>query len=61
MLLGRSTIEGWMCGKNGWIYDIDKEGRILSKSLNVIPENIEKFRSDTITKQIIEKYYEIID
>ena len=61
VLLGRSTIEGWMCGKNGWIYDIDKEGRILSKSLNVIPENIEKFRSDTITKQIIEKYYEIID
>jgi glycosyltransferase involved in cell wall biosynthesis len=61
VLLGRSTIEGWMCGKNGWIYDIDKDGRILSKSLNVIPEDIEKFKSDNVTKQIIEKYYEIID
>lgn len=61
VLLGRSTIEGWMCGKNGWIYDIDKDGRILSKSLNIIPEDIEKFKSDNVTKQIIEKYYEIID
>jgi glycosyltransferase involved in cell wall biosynthesis len=60
ILLGRTTIEGWLCGKSGWIYDIDRKGNILSKSLNEPPNDVDKFRSDIITKQIIEKYKEII-
>ena len=31
ILLGRTTIEGWMCGKDGWIYDVDKNGNIIFK------------------------------
>jgi glycosyltransferase involved in cell wall biosynthesis len=61
ILLGRTTIEGWLCGKSGWIYNIDKKGNILSKSLNEPPNDVNKFRSDIITKQIIEKYKEIIE
>ena len=31
ILLGRTTIEGWMCGKPSWIYKVDSGGFILSK------------------------------
>jgi hypothetical protein len=30
---GRTTIEGFLCGKPGWIYKVDKEGNILDKEL----------------------------
>ena len=30
IVLGRTTIEGWMCGKPGWIYDVDLDGSIRS-------------------------------
>lgn len=60
ILLGRTTIEGWLCGKSGWIYDIDATGRVKSKKLHEIPNDIEKFRSDNVAKQIIEEYKEIV-
>jgi glycosyltransferase involved in cell wall biosynthesis len=43
ILLGRTTIEGWVCGKSGWIYDIDSNGNILSKNLYHPPEDIDKY------------------
>jgi glycosyltransferase involved in cell wall biosynthesis len=61
ILLGRTTIEGWLCGKGGFIYDIDKTGNVLSKQYYEVPEDIEKFRSDNVAKEIIKKYHEIID
>ena len=61
ILLGRTTIEGWMCGKSGWIYDVDGSGTILSKSLNSIPENINKFYSSIVSNNIKEKYFQIIN
>jgi glycosyltransferase involved in cell wall biosynthesis len=60
ILLGRTTIEGWMCGKNGWIYNVDNMGNILDKKLHVVPEDIEKFKSDNVIKQIIKEYVEIL-
>jgi len=60
ILLGRTTIEGWLCGKGGWIYDIDKYGNILGKSFYSVPDDVEKFRSDNVTKEIIEIYKEIL-
>ena len=60
ILLGRTTIEGWMCGKKGWIYDVDSSGNILSKNLHDIPEDIDKFKSNVVTKNIISKYNEIL-
>lgn len=35
IVLGRTTIEGWMCGKPGWIYDVDIDGSI--KSIDLFP------------------------
>jgi len=59
ILLGRTTIEGWLCGKKGWIYNVDEDGNILSKELHDIPEDIDKYKSDNVVKEI-KKQYEII-
>jgi len=61
ILLGRTTIEGWMCGKKGWIYDVDNTGMIKSKALHDVPTDIDKFKSDVVVKQIIEEYKSILD
>lgn len=61
ILLGRTTIEGWMCGKKGWIYDVDSSGNILSKKLHEIPEDIDKFKSDNVVKEIKQQYELILD
>jgi hypothetical protein len=56
ILLGRTTIEGWMCGKKGWIYEVDSFGTILSSSLNDVPTDIQKFYANNVVKEIIEEY-----
>ena len=61
ILLGRTTIEGWMCGKPGWIYDIDSHGNILGKTLHQTPIDIEKFDSSKISQKIKEKYLQVIN
>lgn len=60
ILLGRTTIEGWMCGKPGWIYEIDHGGNILSKNFFDVPTDVEKFHSTTVAKQIKERYEKIL-
>ena len=44
ILMGRTTIEGWLCGKSGWIYQIDDQGNILNKELNDVPSDVEKYK-----------------
>ena len=61
ILLGRTTIEGWMCGKAGWIYDVDSAGNILSKELHQIPSDIDKFNSKTVAANIMEEYKKILE
>jgi glycosyltransferase involved in cell wall biosynthesis len=61
ILLGRTTIEGWMCGKDGWIYDIDEFGNIKNKKLHKVPEDINKFKADVVVKNIITEYLNILD
>ena len=61
ILLGRTTIEGWLCGKAGWIYDVDSSGMIKSKKLHEVPSDIDKFRADNVAKEIIEDYKEIVE
>lgn len=60
ILMGRTTIEGWLCGKSGWIYQIDKEGNIISKEKHVVPYNIEKFKSENVASEIIKEYNSVI-
>lgn len=52
ILLGRTTIEGWMCNKYGWIYNVDKQGNILNKTLTAPPRDLEKFYSDVVSKSV---------
>jgi glycosyltransferase involved in cell wall biosynthesis len=54
--LGRTTIEGWMCGKPSWIYKVDSGGFILSKEKFDPPTDIEKYHASNVAKQIKEEY-----
>jgi len=61
ILLGRTTIEGWLCGKPGWIYNVDESGYILNKERFNIPEDVSKFNSLEIAKKIKEEYIKILE
>lgn len=58
--LGRTTIEGWMCGKSGWIYNVDSQGNILSKELHQAPIDMEKYHSNKVAEKIKNLYMEIL-
>jgi hypothetical protein len=60
ILLGRTTIEGWLCGKPGWIYNIDGDGFILNKEKFEVPNDLEKYYSSNVAKQIKEEYIKIL-
>jgi hypothetical protein len=51
--LGRTTIEGWLCGKPGWIYNVDSNGYILSKERFDVPKDVDKYSSDRVGDMII--------
>jgi glycosyltransferase involved in cell wall biosynthesis len=61
ILLGRTTIEGWMCGKPGWIYNVDESGKILEKEKHEVPKDINKFNSLEVAKKIKEEYIKILN
>jgi len=60
ILLGRTTIEGWLCGKPGWIYNITPEGVIKDKKLVQVPEDIGRFSSKEVAKRIREEYLNVL-
>ena len=61
ILLGRTTIEGWLCGKPGWIYSVEDSGHILNKNRFDIPEDISKFNSLEVAKKIKKEYIKILN
>jgi glycosyltransferase involved in cell wall biosynthesis len=61
ILLGRTTIEGWMCGKPGWIYNVNESGEILNKKRFDIPKDVNKFDSIEVAKKIKEEYIKILN
>jgi len=61
ILLGRTTIEGWLCGKSGWIYQVDDKGEIISKEKHDVPSDVNKFNSLEVAKKIKEQYLKIIN
>ena len=61
ILLGRTTIEGWMCGKPGWIYNVNESGNILNKERVDIPKDIDKFNSLEVAKKIKQEYIKILN
>ena len=60
ILLGRTTIEGWLCNRPGWIYDVDSSGIINDITFNEVPKDIDKFYSTNIINQILSTYEEIL-
>jgi hypothetical protein len=63
ILLGRTTIESWFCGKPSWIYDVDSSGHINKKTLFEAPtkSELEKFDSKNVTNQIHKLYLQTIN
>lgn len=59
--LGRTTIEGWMSGKNAWIYNVDEQGEIIKKNRFEPPSDIEKYHSEKVSKNIKNLYIQIIN
>ena len=61
ILLGRTTIEGWLCGKSGWIYNVDDSGYILNKDRYEPPQDVLKFDGLEVAKKIKEEYIKILN
>jgi hypothetical protein len=57
---GRTTIEGFLCGKPGWIYIVDEKGNIQDKSLQLVPDDIEKYKSDFSAMKVFNLYEDVI-
>jgi glycosyltransferase involved in cell wall biosynthesis len=59
ILLGRTTIEGYLCGKPGWIYYVDKQGIIIDKEYTEVPENLEIFEKEYSINKFKEVYLDV--
>ncbi len=59
IMLGRTTIEGWLCGKRGWIYTVSPCGKIIDKTLNTPPSNLDRFHSAKVAKDVLNLYRSI--
>lgn len=61
IMLGRSTIEGWACGKNGTIYEIDQSYNIKEiKYIKASEVNLDEFDSKKVVKKIESIYISTI-
>ena len=58
---GRTTIEGFLCGKPGWIYTVDAQGNILNKVLQSVPTDLEKYSGEFSAQKVFNLYEEVID
>lgn len=58
---GRTTIEGFLCGKPGWIYVVDSNGNIQSKTLQQVPEDIQKYSSEFSANKVFNLYEEVLN
>ena len=58
IMLGRTTIEGFLCGKPAIIYDVDKAGEITGVSYHEVPEDLSIFDYDTVISKIKNIYIE---
>jgi glycosyltransferase involved in cell wall biosynthesis len=58
IMLGRTTIEGFLCGKPAIIYNVDKTGEITGVSHHEVPEDLSIFDFDNIIDKIKSVYIE---
>jgi len=61
VLLGRTTIEGFLCGKPGWVYTIDKNGIVLTKEFMEVPNDLSIFDIETHKNKMFDIYKEVFN
>ena len=59
ILLGRTTIEGYLCDKPGWIYYVDNQGNIKDFEFTEVPEDLKVFESDYSINKFKEVYVDV--
>lgn len=57
---GRTTIEGWLCGKPGYMWDVDWNGIIMKRYFESPPYDLDKFNAEVVTDQIYNLYIEAL-
>jgi len=62
ILVGRTTIEGFLCGKPAIIYNVDKHGNILNIEKKNVPntEELKKYSKEFATYEVFKIYNKII-
>lgn len=56
IMLGRTTIEGWLCGKTGIVYEVDERGEIKSKREMPPPLDLLPFTLEYMADRTLEVY-----
>jgi glycosyltransferase involved in cell wall biosynthesis len=56
IFLGRTTIEGFLCGKPAIIYTVNDGGEIINSEYQEVPDDLSIFDNDTIIKNIKQTY-----
>lgn len=62
ILMGRTTIEGWMCGKFGAMYEVDLKGNItgfIKQEALPTEEELKKFDSRLVADQVMKIYEQV--
>lgn len=59
ILLGRTAIEAWACGKEYWCYDVNEKGDILGMTIMPPPADMSQYDIKFMTDRIFELYQDI--
>jgi len=59
ILLGRTILEGWACGKPGLIFNINGKGQIQSTEYK-LPVNLENYNSKIVAQNLLNIYKNLI-
>ncbi len=60
IFMGRTTIEGWACGKGAYIYDVDASGGILDIKFSIPPADMSTLDIEYMTDRVLETYEEVL-
>lgn len=61
ILVGRTALEAWACGKSYLCYDVNDSGQIISKKLMTPPDDMSQHDIKFMTDKVEEIYKNIID
>jgi len=59
IFIGRTTIEGFLCNKPGWVYIVDTNGGVVSKEFQEVPEDMSIFDNNKNVLRYIDLYKKV--